>query len=89
MEAKVAQIHDLQDGEMREVVVGKTKVLLVHFKGKFYAIGGECTHYGGPLAEGALSGRRAPTRPAVGSHGGVDASGAGARAGRIAPEPGV
>ena len=52
MEAKVARIHDLQDGEMREVVVGETKVLLVRLKGKFYAIGGECTHYGGPLAEG-------------------------------------
>ena len=58
MEAKVARIHDLQDGEMREVVVGETKVLLVRLKGKFYAIGGECTHYGGPLAEGALSGHR-------------------------------
>jgi apoptosis-inducing factor 3 len=58
MEAKVAQIHDLQDGEMREVAVGQTKVLLVRLKGKFYAIGGECTHYGGPLAEGALSGHR-------------------------------
>jgi NADPH-dependent 2,4-dienoyl-CoA reductase/sulfur reductase-like enzyme/nitrite reductase/ring-hydroxylating ferredoxin subunit len=58
MEAKVARINDLQDGEMREVVVGKTKVLLVRLQGKFYAIGGECTHYGGPLAEGALSGHR-------------------------------
>ena len=58
MEAKVAQVEDLQDGEMREVVVGETKVLLVRLKGKFYAIGGECTHYGGPLAEGALSGHR-------------------------------
>ena len=58
MEAKVARIHDLQDGEIREVVVGKTKVLLVRLQGKFYAIGGECTHYGGPLAEGALSGHR-------------------------------
>ena len=58
MEAKVAQVQDLQDGEMREVVVGETKVLLVRLQGKFYAIGGECTHYGGPLAEGALSGHR-------------------------------
>ena len=32
MEAKVAKIHDLQDGEMSEVVVGKTKVLLVRLK---------------------------------------------------------
>jgi apoptosis-inducing factor 3 len=58
MEAKVAKINDLQDGEMRQVVVGKTKVLLVRLQGNFYAIGGECTHYGGPLAEGALSGHR-------------------------------
>ncbi len=58
MEAKVAKIQDLQDGEMREVVVGEIKVLLVRLKGEFYAIGGECTHYGGPLAEGALSGHR-------------------------------
>jgi NADPH-dependent 2,4-dienoyl-CoA reductase/sulfur reductase-like enzyme/nitrite reductase/ring-hydroxylating ferredoxin subunit len=58
MEAKVARIHDLEDGDMREVVVGQTKILLVRLKGKFYAIGGECTHYGGPLAEGALSGRQ-------------------------------
>jgi NADPH-dependent 2,4-dienoyl-CoA reductase/sulfur reductase-like enzyme/nitrite reductase/ring-hydroxylating ferredoxin subunit len=58
MEAKVARIDELKDGEMREVAVGKTKVLLVRLKGKFYALGGECTHYGGPLAEGALSGHR-------------------------------
>jgi apoptosis-inducing factor 3 len=58
MEAKVAQVQDLQNGEMREVLVGETKVVLVRLKGKFYAIGGECTHYGGPLAEGALSGHR-------------------------------
>jgi NADPH-dependent 2,4-dienoyl-CoA reductase/sulfur reductase-like enzyme/nitrite reductase/ring-hydroxylating ferredoxin subunit len=58
MEAKVAQVQDLQDREMREVVVGETKILLVRLQGKFYAIGGECTHYGGPLAEGALSGHR-------------------------------
>ena len=58
MEAKVAKVQDLQDGDMREVVVGKTKVLLTRLKGKFYAIGAECTHYGGPLAEGALNGHR-------------------------------
>jgi NADPH-dependent 2,4-dienoyl-CoA reductase/sulfur reductase-like enzyme/nitrite reductase/ring-hydroxylating ferredoxin subunit len=58
MEAKVAKVKDMQDGDMREVVVGETKVLLSRLQGKFYAIGGECTHYGGPLAEGALSGHR-------------------------------
>ncbi len=34
MEAKVAKVQDLQDGEMREVVVGETKVLLVRLQGK-------------------------------------------------------
>lgn len=54
----VFKAHELQDGEMREVVVGETKVLVVRLKGRFYAIGAECTHYGGPLIDGALSGRR-------------------------------
>jgi NADPH-dependent 2,4-dienoyl-CoA reductase/sulfur reductase-like enzyme/nitrite reductase/ring-hydroxylating ferredoxin subunit len=57
-EAIVFKAHELQDGEMREVVVGETKVLVVRLKGRFYAIGAECTHYGGPLIDGALSGRR-------------------------------
>jgi NADPH-dependent 2,4-dienoyl-CoA reductase/sulfur reductase-like enzyme/nitrite reductase/ring-hydroxylating ferredoxin subunit len=58
MEAKVAKVQDIQDGDMREVAVGETKVLLTRLKGRFYAIGAECTHYGGPLAEGALHGHR-------------------------------
>jgi NADPH-dependent 2,4-dienoyl-CoA reductase/sulfur reductase-like enzyme/nitrite reductase/ring-hydroxylating ferredoxin subunit len=58
MEAKVAKVQDLQDGDMQEVVIGETKVLLTRIKGRFYAIGAECTHYGGPLAEGALNGHR-------------------------------
>ena len=57
-ESIVFKAHELQDGDMREVVVGETKVLVVRLKGRFYAIGAECTHYGGPLIDGALSGRR-------------------------------
>ena len=57
-EAVVAKVSDLQDGEMKEVAVGETKVLLTRIKGKFHAIGGICTHYGGHLAEGALCGER-------------------------------
>jgi NADPH-dependent 2,4-dienoyl-CoA reductase/sulfur reductase-like enzyme/nitrite reductase/ring-hydroxylating ferredoxin subunit len=57
-EAIVFKAHELQDGDMREVVVGETKVLVVRLKGRFYAIGAECTHYGGPLIDGVLSGRR-------------------------------
>ncbi len=58
MEAIVARVGDLRDGEMKEVEVGENKVLLIRLKGKFHAVGSVCTHYGGPLAEGVLSGAR-------------------------------
>jgi NADPH-dependent 2,4-dienoyl-CoA reductase/sulfur reductase-like enzyme/nitrite reductase/ring-hydroxylating ferredoxin subunit len=57
-ESIVFKAHELQDGDMQEVVVGETKVLVVRLKGRFYAIGAECTHYGGPLIDGALNGHR-------------------------------
>lgn len=52
----VAKVSDLQDGEMKEVSVGEKDILLARIDGEFYAIGSECTHYGGPLPEGVLSG---------------------------------
>jgi NADPH-dependent 2,4-dienoyl-CoA reductase/sulfur reductase-like enzyme/nitrite reductase/ring-hydroxylating ferredoxin subunit len=52
----VAHINDLQDGDMKEVEVGGLKILLTRLDGTFFALGGECSHYGGPLAEGVLSG---------------------------------
>ena len=58
MEAIVAQVSDLADGDMKEVMVGETKVLLTKIKGQFQAIGNICTHYGGSLHEGCLSGHR-------------------------------
>lgn len=57
-EVKVAKVQDFQDGDMREVALGDTKLVLARVQGKFYALHGECTHYGGPLAEGALNGTR-------------------------------
>jgi apoptosis-inducing factor 3 len=57
-ESIVFKAHELKDGDRQEVVVGETKVLVVRLKGQFYAIGAECTHYGGPLIDGALNGRR-------------------------------
>jgi nitrite reductase/ring-hydroxylating ferredoxin subunit len=58
IEAVVAKVSDVQDGEMKEVAVAETKVLLTRIKRKSHAIGGICTQYGGPLAEGALCGER-------------------------------
>ena len=54
LEAVVANVNDLQDGEMRQVSVGETDVLLVRLAGNYYAVGAHCTHYQAPLAEGVL-----------------------------------
>lgn len=47
----------LQDGEMKQVLVGETEVLLARIEGKFHAVGAH-THYKAPLAEGVISGDR-------------------------------
>ncbi len=52
----VAKVSDLKDGEMKEVEIEGLKILLTRLEGRFFAVGGECSHYGGPLAEGVLSG---------------------------------
>ena len=57
-EVAVANLSDLKDGEMKEVSVGETKILLARVAGKCYAVGANCPHYGAPLVEGVLSGDR-------------------------------
>ena len=54
-EHAVAKTNELQDGEMKLVEVGETKVLLCRVDGTYYAVGGTCTHYGAPLGDGVLS----------------------------------
>lgn len=54
----VCKLSEIRDGEMKEVQAGTTPVLLARVNGKCYALGAHCTHYGAPLAEGALSGDR-------------------------------
>lgn len=53
---KVCDTDDLQDGEALAVEVEGRPVAVFRVDGEFYAIAGECTHQGGPLAEGELSG---------------------------------
>jgi nitrite reductase/ring-hydroxylating ferredoxin subunit len=50
----VLAASELDEGTMRRVVVGGTRVLLVRQHGKLHAIGEVCSHLGGPLAEGDL-----------------------------------
>jgi NADPH-dependent 2,4-dienoyl-CoA reductase/sulfur reductase-like enzyme/nitrite reductase/ring-hydroxylating ferredoxin subunit len=54
----VCKLSEIEDGEMKEVKVGETPVLLARVEGKCYALAAHCTHYGAPLAEGYLSGGR-------------------------------
>ncbi|KAF7206412.1 apoptosis-inducing factor 3-like, partial [Nothobranchius furzeri] len=49
---------DLQDGQMKEVDVGRHSVLLTRCEGKYSAIGNQCTHYGAPLSKGFFSGNK-------------------------------
>jgi NADPH-dependent 2,4-dienoyl-CoA reductase/sulfur reductase-like enzyme/nitrite reductase/ring-hydroxylating ferredoxin subunit len=52
------KLSEIADGEMKEVQVGSTPVLLARVDGRCYALAAHCTHYGAPLAEGYLSGDR-------------------------------
>jgi NADPH-dependent 2,4-dienoyl-CoA reductase/sulfur reductase-like enzyme/nitrite reductase/ring-hydroxylating ferredoxin subunit len=57
-EFAVAKLSELKDGEMKEVEADGTKILLARARGKCFAVGAHCTHYGAPLVEGFLSGER-------------------------------
>jgi nitrite reductase/ring-hydroxylating ferredoxin subunit len=51
---------DLKVGEKREVEVEgieEGKVLLCNVGGRISALGSKCTHYGGPLVKGILTGK--------------------------------
>lgn len=57
-EAPVCHVDELADGELKEVRVGDTDVLLARADGQFYALYPQCTHYHAPLAKGLLNGHR-------------------------------
>ena len=52
----VADTKDISPSQMKEVQVAGEAVCLANVDGKFYALGNVCTHEGGPLADGTLSG---------------------------------
>lgn len=49
---------DLPAGSMQSIEVGDHEILIANVAGTYHAIYGRCTHYGAPLAGGALSGCR-------------------------------
>ena len=53
----VAKASELSPGQLKHIEIDMdTQVCLANVDGTFYAIGGECTHMGGPLGEGELDG---------------------------------
>lgn len=48
---------EVPDGGMLHGTVGEDEVVVVRVDAELFAIGGSCTHYGGPLNEGVFDGR--------------------------------
>jgi len=53
---KVGKKSELPEGSSRVVEAAGKQIAVFNVKGKFFAIGNVCSHQGGPLAEGFLSG---------------------------------
>ena len=53
---RVSGTLEIAVGEMKKVMVDGRDVLIANVSGKYYAVGGECTHFGGDLSEGVLEG---------------------------------
>ena len=53
----VAKVSEVPANSLKHIELEDgTQVCLANVDGAFYAIGGECTHMGGPLGEGELDG---------------------------------
>ena len=53
---KAARTTEIEPGQARLVEVNGKQIALFNVDGQFFAIDNTCTHRGGPLAEGEVSG---------------------------------
>jgi 3-phenylpropionate/trans-cinnamate dioxygenase ferredoxin component len=53
---KVATIDELTPGQAKLIEVNGNEIALFNIEGEFHAIDNTCTHVGGPLCEGEISG---------------------------------
>ena len=53
---KVAKTAEIEPGAARLVEVNGKQIALFNVEGQFFAIDNTCSHRGGPLAEGEVSG---------------------------------
>jgi len=53
----VGKVSEAPPGQVRQIErADKTQICLANVDGALHAIGGKCTHAGGPLGKGALAG---------------------------------
>jgi nitrite reductase/ring-hydroxylating ferredoxin subunit len=57
-EIRAATLADVAPGQPHLVVANDTRLVLVRVGDRVHAIGDTCSHQGGPLSEGKLSGTR-------------------------------
>jgi len=53
---KVASTSELAPGMMKSYQVAGKEILIANVNGSYYSIDNRCTHVGGPLARGKLTG---------------------------------
>ena len=57
-EIAVAKVGELQNGQMQQIEVEDSQILLSRIDDQYYATSAFCTHYGAPLAKGVLCDER-------------------------------
>ena len=53
---KIATVDEIAPGQAKLVEVNGNEIALFNIGGQFHAIDNNCTHVGGPLCEGEISG---------------------------------
>jgi nitrite reductase/ring-hydroxylating ferredoxin subunit len=53
---RVADKSEIAGGKMKKVTLDDKEILIANVSGNYYAVGSECTHFGGDLSEGVLEG---------------------------------
>ena len=54
---EVGKTSEIAEGTMKSYIVQGNNILVVNYKGNYYAIGGKCTHMGGDLSKSKLDGK--------------------------------
>ncbi|MCJ7471331.1 MAG: Rieske (2Fe-2S) protein [Actinobacteria bacterium] len=54
---EVGKTSEITEGTMKAYTIKGNNILVFNYNGKYYAIGGKCTHMGGDLSKGKLEGK--------------------------------